>query len=148
MEPSMKTVSYIEVQQLRKQAANDFWNFGAGRLANEELGRWDNEYLDTRKVLEGVAEHNPDVDLTIYDTAVRNARAKTVKDVAPIVHDANLEGAILGGMAGLAGGGLTYAGLGLIPQLKKRKGLRLLAGIMAGLPLGIYTADRAAYYQA
>lgn len=46
------------------------------------------------------------------------------------------------GAASLAGAGLTYGGLGLVPGLKNKKALRLLVGLAAGSGAGLYANSK------
>ena len=144
-------MKYTEVQQLRKKAANDFWNFGAGRVANNALSELDADAAESRVLIQQIVDNKPKyVDpnaVQKFDEAIAANRKDIVDNIKQDVHVANMQGGIVGGMAGLAGGGLTYAGLGLIPGLKNRRGIRLLAGLATGVPLGVYVADRTAAYQ-
>lgn len=98
---------------MTKHAANDFFNYGAGSMANEVLADYDKE--------EGA--DNPDRE------KVKDLYGKWVdKSILPT--------AAVGGAAGLGTAGLTYAGLGLIPSAKRNRLIRMLAGLAVGVPAG------------
>lgn len=136
----------MNYSEFKKQAATSkygdplFINFGAGTQANKLLKDEDRylEFLDNNY-------QNTTSDLTKqrikdYFGRARNVRYNLHKKLDKMVDKANKYNGLVGGAAGLGGAGLTYAGLGLIPQLKKKHAVRLLAGLLVGVPTGITAA--------
>lgn len=57
-----------------------------------------------------------------------------------MIPEANKWGIGAGIASGAIASPLTYAGLGLIPYLKKKRAVRLIAGLLAGAGAGVGTA--------
>lgn len=76
----------------------------------------------------------------------RHTRELTDFIVSPLVNDAesyaNRTGLIGGGAIGAGVGGATYAGLGLIPALKKKKLVRAMIALLTGGAAGLYAGNR------
>ena len=142
-------MNYIQLQQMRKQAAKHaapFFNYGAGAAANDMYQRlhtdvdvaeaagnnYDKAIADNGKMSE---------DQLLYNMHKRRGRAGTVMhnietQLGKYKDQALLPTLLAGGSAAAAGGGLTYAGLGLIPAIRKRKLLRALTSVLAGAGAG------------
>lgn len=133
-------------KEFKKQAAKTqygdplFANFGAGAEANKILRDedsylkfLDNEYQRTKSDSSKERIKN-------YFRRAHDVRSFKYKDLNKMVDEANRYNWLAGGVAGLGGVGLTYAGLGLIPKLKNKRAVRLLAGLMVGVPTGITAA--------
>ncbi len=132
-----------------------FAEFGAGGVANdilrENYDRQRDDIVDEKQRLfdPAINKFNPDLyreqdAITDQLVALRRRRYEHLDKMSPAVDKANYLGIGLGALAGVGGAGLTYAGLGLIPAMKKKRVLRAIAALLAGLPVGYYTADRAA----
>ena len=140
-------------KEFKKQAANTefgdplFSNFGAGHEANKLLGSkdrylrfLDNNYHNT------ISEHTKKRNKEYFDrehTSRRFLYSRLAKQVA----EANRYNWLVGSASGLGGAGLTYAGLSLIPKLKNRRGVRLLASALVGVPTGIASAHLSGKYR-
>jgi hypothetical protein len=122
------TMNYVELVQMVKSA-------GAGAAEQDFRNKYETSY---QKAMEGQgrvakweADHiwKPYVDARV-NPLIADAKAMAERDQL-----------IGGGAAGLAGAGLTYGGLGLIPGLKKRKLLRALAAVAGGVGAGVLAGN-------
>ena len=121
-------MNYVELMQMLKTA-------GAGAAEQDFRNQYEAAY---QKAMEGKGK----LDRWAGDTVVKpyvDARLN------PLVADAKTmaqrDQLIGGGVAGLAGAGLSYGGLGLIPGLKKRKLLRALAAVAGGAGAGLFIGN-------
>ena len=139
--------------EFKKQAAKTefgdplFSNFGAGYDANKVLADKDsylrflnNNYKSTDS--EYIKQLNKD-----YFGREQTSRMFLYKRLAKMVDEANKYNGLAGAAAGLGGVGLTYAGLGLIPKLKNKRGVRLLIGALIGVPTGLTAAHLTGKYR-
>lgn len=117
-----------------------FANFGAGAEANKILRDEDSYLKFLDKEYQRTKSDSSKERIKNYFRRAHDVRGFKYKDLNKMVDEANKYNWLAGGVAGLGGAGLTYAGLGLIPKLKNKRAVRLLAGLMVGVPTGITAA--------
>lgn len=129
-----------------KRAAT-FTNYGAGAEANNMLNAYESRKSELDKLLANPRIKNDSSLLLTSPSAhefLSNARERQMmperdeleRAYKGWVDKAKVPTALAAGGAGLGAAGLTYAGLGMIPALKKRRMARLLAGLAVGIPTG------------
>lgn len=152
------------LQQASNWARKRFEPFGAGSAANDFLReQYDYPMDDVDAQLENLEvmnymdptkpkPQNPRKafqeldDLRARRDAIHQAKNEKIPELSPMVDRANRIGAGIGVTAGLIGGGLMYAGLGLIPKLKQKRLLRALFAVGYGLPIGYISANQSARF--
>ena len=131
---------------MAKRAAT-FTNYGAGAEANNMLNAYEQRKSQLDRLLENPHIENDSNFLLTSPSArefLSNAmerkmmpeRDELEKAYKGWVDKAKVPTALAAGVAGLGAAGLTYAGLGMIPALKKKRMARLLAGLAVGIPTG------------
>ena len=130
-----------------------FSNFGAGDSANnilrEDFDRQGDDLIDQEQALDwsGANAFNPETikeqaAITNQLSALSRRRHARLNAMSPLIDKANNFGIGIGALAGVGGAGLTYAGLGFIPSLKRKRILRAIMAAAAGLPIGYVAADQ------
>ena len=123
-----------------------FTNYGAGAAANDTLRQYDNRRAQLTSDLANQTAGKPGLIFPSpeeFQKAMKMIEYETmpsrheVEDLYKgFVDKAKLPTALTAGGAGLGAAGLTYAGLGLFPALRKKRLARLLAGAAVGIPTG------------
>ena len=139
--------------EFKKQAANTefgdplFSDFGAGHEANKLLGSRDRylRFLDNN-IRNTVSEHTKKRNQGYFDRE-QTSRRLLYNSLVKRVTEANRYNWLVGSASGLSGAGLTYAGLGLIPKLRNKRGVRLLASALIGVPTGVTAAHLTGKYR-
>lgn len=135
------------VYKAMMKTATTFTNYGAGAAANNMLNAYEARKSELDKLLANPQLKN-DSSLLITSPSAReylsNAmerqmmpeRDELEKAYSGWVNKAKVPTALAAGGAGLGAAGLTYAGLGMIPALKKKRLARILASLAVGVPAG------------
>lgn len=139
----------MNYNEFKKQSSRNFLPIGAGTVGNEILDVLDTAGQAKLNVLDSLG--GPEWETTgreQYLKDIADDRQATKESLKPYLTKANLEGAVAGVSSGALAGGLTYAGLGLLPGLRKKRLVRAILALTAGVPVGLYTGHHAGRYSA